>query len=194
MVMAAAATMTVVGLIFTASLITLPRWCVRSLHRHRLWRLRDQVVDSVLAGCLPANHPAVKYLISELERAIRHCHRMSLLKLRGFILLRRRLSRAAETQLRSRSAPPSLAGLGEAEKMLLKEYRQAEATLLAGNLLLGSWLGVYLVLRRLPAAATRSAGARQAMTMAADEVTTKTRIGRAARDAVSGRQLVDACV
>src|SRR5580692_11310833 len=48
-----------------------PRWFARSLHRHRMWRLRDDLVDDVIAGRLPRDHDAVRHLLSRMEDTLR---------------------------------------------------------------------------------------------------------------------------
>src|SRR4051794_23025642 len=61
--------------------LRMPRWLVLSLHRHRLWRLRDQVVDDMIYERLPKTDPAVRQLQSDVEWVINETASLTMLVL-----------------------------------------------------------------------------------------------------------------
>lgn len=162
------------------ALLRLPQWFVRGIYRHRLWRLRDRVADDVLAGRLPP-HPAVLALLNDTPMHVRMSSRASVIDL---LIVRRlwgKLSPSAAEQVRRSVTAPSLHGLSQAEAGLFEEYRRQQAQLLTEVVLIGSWLGIAMIiyfvgftflLRRRPDL------------RAAANAATKTRIGQATFEAV----------
>lgn len=121
--------------------ITLPRWFFRSLHRHRLWELRDAIVDDILADRLPKNHPAVKQLARRAESAARNCKQVSIFDLRVYRYIVDR-EPGLEPQIRAMVRTRDLGGLTADQKELIVNYRDSMLMLLSGTMLLGSWFGL----------------------------------------------------
>jgi hypothetical protein len=137
--------------------LTLPKWLARSLHGHRMWRLRDAVVDDALRGQLPRDHKAVQQLLRFMDAAL-HDERATLLDM---YIVRRACSPEllAATQKQGFGCP--LDGLSANERKLVEDYRTRFMTLLVGSMLLGSWFGIAHILPFVPAgiaAAMRQAG------------------------------------
>lgn len=163
------------------ALVTAPRWCFRSRARHRLWVLRDSLVDEVLSGTLPAA-PAVLSLQRDIEVAIECVTKMRLLDVEVFRRLLRGVSNEARTAF-GRS-PRDRDGLGEADVSRLQVYEARLWVLVLGSLLVGSWFGVAIIGRAYLAAAVR--GSRSGVGDAVQKAS-ETRLGKefkkAARDA-----------
>ena len=166
----------------TAAFVTLPRWFARSLHRHRLWRLRDAIVDQIIDGSLPGDHPAVKEIQQRVEDTICVCGKL--------ILLHLWLFHRASKRVGVRPAPrfPSLTGLSPEQAELVTQYRQSWDILCTGMVLLGTWVGVGVVMWRLPQAlrdahSTRTSGdrPRPAIGVATDSAALSP-LGRRARE------------
>lgn len=170
---------------FTVSLLTTPRWVARRAHRHRLWRLRDDFVDNIIDGTLPADHPAVVQTLRRIERTIYNCFALTLVG--GFVFVRftRSLSAEASREMERRSNDCSTDGLTAEQSAILRTVNERLTLLQAGSLLLGSWvgalavlLGVFVYFRRLGAPALR-----QRLSAATDEVARTTSLGRMAQRA-----------
>ncbi len=130
--------------------LTLPRWFARSLHGHRMWRLRDAVVDDVLAGDLSRDHKAVQHLIGIMDAVLNSKH-VALLD----VYIVRRVSKDADPAFRKLARNQGLAcpldGLSPPESQRIEAYRERFMTLLAGSMLLGSWFGIAHILPFVPA-------------------------------------------
>ncbi|MGI8806471.1 MAG: hypothetical protein ACR2KK_01195 [Acidimicrobiales bacterium] len=48
----------------------MPRWLITSIHRGRLWELRDQIYDEVRLGCFGGEEERARSLIAFTEQAI----------------------------------------------------------------------------------------------------------------------------
>jgi hypothetical protein len=173
-------------LVLLAGLVTFPRWYARSLHRYRLWRLRDSIVDQIIDGSLPHpdKNPAVKQLLTRTQTAITNTARFTILD--GVILVRlsHGLSREAQERLTARFALCSTDGLDKQQCEVITNYRNELDVICGGTLLLGSWLGLLTVIAFFPKVhRARQGSFRQAAAAATDEATASTRIGRKAREA-----------
>ena len=134
----------------TAALVTVPRWFLRSLHRYRLWRVRDCLVDDVREGNPPADHPAVIELLSDIHFSIETIDRLSMWDMLIFGSRISKLSPAARRRRDRETDLCSLEGLSKNERALLLAHRGSMSIAVASTLLLGSWLGAALVLWQLP--------------------------------------------
>lgn len=139
------------ALAFFYVLVTIPRWLFRSLHRYRLWRIRDCLVDDVIDGQLPADHPAVGELLEQIDHAVTRIDRYTVWD--GLILstLEHRLSDDAQAALSQHERESSADDLTREQQALLLAHRGSFTVAVAATLLLGSWLGVVLVAARVPA-------------------------------------------
>jgi hypothetical protein len=168
------------GLLLVSAL-TLPRWFVMSLHRHRMWRHRDQIVDQIINGRLP-DHPAVWEVLNDVERAIQHAPRMTLLRAYAAARSVGSLSPEARARWMERVAESPLDGLTPEQRELVLAHRLREHSLTTGVLLLGSWIGVATVLWRLVALITEGRrqrlNARASLARATDDAVAHTRLGR----------------
>ncbi len=130
--------------------LTLPKWFARSLHGHRIWRLRDQVVDDVHDGRLPRDHKAVQHLIRVMNGILRDKHDTLL-----DVYIVRRACRGADPAFLASTQKQgfgcTLEGLNPDERELVEDYRRRFVTLLAGSMLLGSWFGIAHIMPFVPA-------------------------------------------
>lgn len=190
--------------VLALAIATVPRWFIRSMSKHALWRLRDEVVDDTLAGDLPSDQPAVRELIERLEWAISESRSFDLLHLIVWSRAKRRLS---PKMLKELAEVPALTGLTPDQVSRVEAYRGCYDSVAIRALLLSSWIGVAIVLwtaiplavrvlakaspsgdSRRPEYARQRAlpgGLRVVVRVAADEVAEDTRIGRSAREFVS---------
>jgi len=113
------------------ALFTVPRWFARSLHRHRFWRLRDEIADDVLTGVLPGDHPAVQQLRSRVRRVIDTSSGVTLLSGLVFHRWATQLSTEARAELQRRTDPRALDGLEPTQCELLLAYRERLSVLMA---------------------------------------------------------------
>lgn len=171
-----------------ASFVTAPRWCSRSISKHALWHLRDDVVDDVLAGRLPADHIAVQELVVRAEWAIAESRSFDLLHL----MVWQRATRHIPTEERRQLAGiPSLHGLDRGAEKLVRKYRERYDRVTIRAMFLSSWLGLAMVLRfGIPAAIDvyrdrRRRGIGAIVYQATDTVATGTALGRSAHDFVT---------
>ncbi len=113
------------------AVLTAPRWCLRSLARHRLWELRDKLMDDVLDRRLDRDDKQVVHLLGRIENAISHVTNMTLLELLVFARLydRSGLEVPAATEYRAD---------------LLRRREDRFRYLLMSSLFLGSWIGIGL--------------------------------------------------
>jgi hypothetical protein len=168
------------------ALLTLPRWFVRSMHRHRIWRHRDQVVDEILSKELP-RHPAVWELLRDTERSIEMAHRMSFISSISAGVSIRRMSPRAQKVWEEMCADAPTNDLEPEVLRRIEDHRERVEMLSAGLILLGSWVGVVATVGMIPAAiwSTRHeqmSGSRIAL--ATDDAVGNTRLGELARRAV----------
>lgn len=185
-----------VGLVI--AIATVPRWLIRSMSKHALWRLRDEIVDDTLAGTLPGDHPAVRELIERLEWAISESRSFDLLHL---IVWNRAKRQLHPKVLQSLSRVPELTDLTPDNADRIASYRQCYDSVAIRALLLSSWIGVAIVLwtatplamkvllgAKKPGDAHQKSlpgGLRVVVRIATDEVAEDTRLGRQAREFVN---------
>lgn len=185
-------TFVLLGLIPLAGLVIAvgmtPRWFIRSLSKHALWRLRDDVVDDVITGKLDREHPSVKELISRVEWAIEESRSFDLLHL---LVWRRAWRQLPPGQLRKLARVPDLHGLSDEQAERIKGYRRRYDSVAIGALFLSSWLGLAIVCRvaiphmlRTSVSRIRWVRVRAIFRQATDEVVSGTPIGHAAQDYV----------
>lgn len=174
-----------------AAIVSLPRWCVRSLLRHRVWRLRDDMFDAALRGELPIGHPAVRATLSRMDTVISNCHRFSLLRLGIFSQL---LKRSPDSIRRSIDGRPPLPAklydhLTTEQRQLIKSYEQRLLMSMVALVVLGTWFGFFraswAVLAVRPEHRTPEAPeAANGWFGGAEEAVAGTRMGQAARRAL----------
>jgi len=176
-----------------AAFVTAPRWFSRSLHRHRLWRLRDGFVDHLMDHDLPQDHPAVRQLRWLMKCALdggRPGNRA--LDISVFRWAKRGISPLARQELSTEARLCPLDGLTPEQQSLLTQYRANFETLVVGMLLLGSFWGTFIVIRFLPqviaeerrnrtVASPSWQEARQTVRTATDVATRKTKTGQIIR-------------
>lgn len=129
------------------SLATLPRWFSRSMHRHRMWRHRDAIVQDILADRLP-DHPAVWELLNDAERDVRVASGITLLRCITASRSVERLSPEARRRYAERTQRTSLddRALTAPVRNRIESHRNHQQLLLTELVMLGSWLGVFTVL------------------------------------------------
>lgn len=177
------------------AIATVPRWFIRSMSKHELWRLRDEVVDDTLVGNLPSDQAAVRELIRRIEWAIGESRSFDFLHL---IVWNRAKRQLPPHMLKQLGQVPALNDLTEDQAKHLREYRQCYDRVAIRALLLSSWVGVAIVLwTAIPLAlrvlvrhesyAQRSmpGGLRVVVRVATDEVAEDTRLGRLASEFVN---------
>jgi hypothetical protein len=154
-------------------LFLMPRWCFRSLHRHRMWRLRDEIVDCVVDGVLPADHEAIQQLVGRIGRSIRLAPSVTLLRLIIIDRITGRTPPRVREMLDARDGrgPCDLSELTVDQCELIKSYNERIDILRIGTTLTGSWLGIGVVMLAIPLALA-DIGARtlrQTLAQAVDE-------------------------
>lgn len=137
------------------AIITLPRWFVRGMDHHRMWALRDDVIDDIIAERLPRDHPAVRQLVQRMELVLRDGKHITLLDVQIFARLLGRLEPPLQRAIKKQGQMCSLKGLSDSERKLVEEYRQRFLLVVAGSMLLSSWFGLAQVMRFIPGALIR---------------------------------------
>jgi hypothetical protein len=131
--------------------VMLPRWFPRRMHGHRMWRLRDSIVDDIIQGGLPNDHPAVRQLVQQVEASLR-MKRLTLLDLYIFRWACMGIDASMQAEMRRGSVPCSSKGLTAEQTERVRAYRESFEVLMVGWLLLGSWFGLLHVVRFFPRA------------------------------------------
>jgi hypothetical protein len=138
----------IVSIALIITFATLPWWLARSLHGHRIWRLRDNFVGDILSERLPEDHPAVRQLLRRFEFVLKpraHPRRITMINLVVMLAVRRTVSPATREYVDKCVEDCSLDGLEPVERDRLVGYRDRLNVLLAGSTLTGSWLGIAVV-------------------------------------------------
>jgi hypothetical protein len=185
-----------VGLVF--AIATMPRWLIRSVSKHSLWRLRDEVVDDSLSGMLPADHPAVRELVARLEWAISESRSFDLLHLMVWNRAKREVHPKV---LESRARVPDLTSLPSDQEERIRAYRGCYDSVAIRALLLSSWIGIGIVFwTAIPVAfkvllgtggteyahqRSLPGGLRVVVRVATEEVAEDTKLGQRAREFVN---------
>lgn len=166
-----------------------PVWFCRSLHRHRLWRERDAVIDDILAGRLPQQHAAVGELLAVADWSARQGHKHTITEMFLWHAVRKRVDESTPEVL----ALP-LDGLTDVELELLHRHRDRIIFLTTSSMLLGSWLGILTILRFVVPARRamrametdhRRNDLRATLAEATSEASQQTGIARAAREFIN---------
>jgi hypothetical protein len=131
--------------------IMLPRWFPRRLHIHRMWRLRDEVIDEMLESSLPIKHPCVRRLASDVEGAL-HAKHLTMLDLYIFTWAFRGMDADVQRTMERHAAMPSSNGLTPEQKLSVERFRERFNVLLVGSVLTGSWFGLAHVALFIPRA------------------------------------------
>ncbi len=126
------------------ALVTMPRWFARSLHGHRLWRLRDELADALIAGRLPQDHEAVQDLLLTAQFAAERGKRWTMIDVYLCWLVMRRMDPESRAALEVQANIP-YGDLSAAEVELFEGFRERFAVLVTGSMLLGSWVGLATV-------------------------------------------------
>ncbi len=176
--------------------LRIPHWGAQSLNRHRLWRLRDRIVDDMIDGRLPKDDPAVRDLLRKVEFVIRNTPTITALMVYVWKSLPE--SHKARGKAEVHRLERSKDALSSEECERLKRYEARLRSLLASTTLLGSWLGLATILRFvIPALRMvhreRAQIGRSRLPALEDEVkvTLRTATDNATRDAWIGRRAHD---
>lgn len=129
------------------AILRMPYWFARSLHRHRMWRLRDAVADDMIDGRLPKDHPAVRELLRRTELAISELQSITAVTFYVFARVRRRSDRGVFDRMRAKRA--SLDGLTGEQRARLEAHHECLSYLCASTVLTGTWVGIATILRFL---------------------------------------------
>jgi hypothetical protein len=170
-----------------AAFATVPRWFARSLSKHALWRLRDDVVDDVIDGRLPSGDAAVQELVARVEWAIEESRSFDLLHLIVWSRARRTLPLETSKRL---AVVPDLKKLSTDQASRVIAHRKRFDRVAIRAVLLSSWLGVAVVFwtaipfifRELTNRQKRQVG--MVFREATAEAAAETRFGQLARDYV----------
>lgn len=128
----------------TVAVVTLPRWLVRPLLRHALWRLRDEIFDAARRGELQYSHAAVLALIRRIELSIKYSNELSLVRFAFAKHVARGLSRDAVDRLMS-EIRPDLAGMSPSERDAFEAYDRRFGLTLVRIPLIGTPLGLLVL-------------------------------------------------
>lgn len=133
-------------------LFLMPRWCFRSVHRHRMWRLRDEIVDQIIDGTLPANHLAVQQLRRRIHRSIELAPKVTLLRLFIIDKITGKTSPQVHALLdyADGAGPCDRSDLTDKQCTLIDSYNERIDTLRIGTTLTGSWVGIGVVALAIP--------------------------------------------
>lgn len=134
---------------------TMPRWCFRSIQRHRLWRCRDNFADLILSGQLP-KHPAVMHELTYMEGSIAMAPRVTLVNMLLFSRATSRVAPETVAWLDRRAKKPSTSGLTADQAAAVEAYHARHMRVVVGLLLVGTWVGIWSVALQLPAAIVRA--------------------------------------
>jgi hypothetical protein len=185
------------------ALATAPRWVVRSMAKHALWRLRDDLAEDIRNGSLPGDNAAVQELIARVDWAIREARLFDLLHL----LLWRRAKRSIPREtVRLITKKLALTGLDRQQATLVERYRGRFDSVAIKGLLLSSWFGLAMALwfslqiaarglalrllrglSKRPRSLVLPLNVRFVVREAADNVAFDTNIGRDAREFVTSK-------
>ena len=184
--------MSVVLIVFSAAIVSMPRWCARSLHRHRMWALRDALIDDILAGRLAGKDEAVQELRQVMEFII-HDHHLSTIDLRVFAWAERKASPATRKALKENAQWSSIDGLPLETKILIKHYREKFEVLTVGLFMLGSWTGLLAILGSIPKAIGRHRpifNFRVVVRVATDQAVVSSKLGKEYREALENKSFL----
>lgn len=170
------------------AILRIPYWFSRSLHRHRMWRLRDAVADDLISGRIPKHHPAARDLLRRTESAIDEMQSLTAVAVYVFVRVCRRSS--GDVLNRMRPTPPSLDGLSPEQRARITEHKDLLSSLCASAILTGTWVGLATILRFLIPAARdsrtkRDRNPKATIWLATDKATSSTRLGRCSREYTS---------
>jgi hypothetical protein len=171
------------------AVLSWPRWYVRSISKHALWRMRDGVAREVRTGRLPGDHAAVAELRERIDWAIKETHSFDLVHLLVAIRALHKLPAENRQQL---SKTPSLHGLTGEQVELIKSYRRRYNTVTIRALLLSSWIGIATFIgHAVPFALKRVGHRARNLTVAGvvndttDEMVARSWLGRQAREFIN---------
>lgn len=124
--------------------VRIPHWFCLSLTRHAVWRLRDSVVDDVIGGKLPRDHPAVIDLLQATESVIRNTRDLTMVNF--YIWVRTWRQHDAALRNHARRAP-ACTGLTTEQRALLQQHRALLVKLGSRAILTGTWIGLAMTIR-----------------------------------------------
>lgn len=125
-----------------------PRWFSFSIHRHRLWRLRDQIADDMICGRLPKSDARVRDLLDRAEDTIAITSRMHMAEVYAMWWATRNVDSEVSDALFKRHES-SVEDLPSDVREGIERYRQRLELLMVSSVLLGSWIGILTTLRFL---------------------------------------------
>ncbi len=124
--------------------VRMPKWCARSVHRHRLWRERDAIADDRHDRWAPyQRHPAVRNPLRHAEWHIEDVGSATMLRLYLSSRVRRN---TAMTRLPAKRSV-SLDGLSGEERACMELHLDRVHLLTTGSVITGSWSGLASILR-----------------------------------------------
>jgi hypothetical protein len=132
------------AIVFAVVVCLFPRLIVQPAIRSELWRLRDRVFDSEIAGDLPCNDLSVAMLIGRMEAAIKASDELTPGRLAFAAYTRRRLSDSDRAKIESAFT----ADLSNLSPMELERYaafdRQLGRIIVAAPFV-GTWVGILIL-------------------------------------------------
>lgn len=120
------------------AILTVPRWLITSIHRGRLWALRDHLYDEMRHGKFAGHEAQASALITSAEHAVLAVPFFTPWNIRRFSKLvnampaEQRRKQIEEIRLELEGSP------------LLKLYHERLHTVLSQQLLTGSWTGLVI--------------------------------------------------
>lgn len=160
---------------------TMPRWCVKSISRHRLWRLRDRVVDDIIAKELPADHGAVQDLLKVIEWRIEHHRSLDLLHAMVWWGANTKVPASVQKQYRREI---SLDDLTEEQAERISAYREQCISIIIIAMMMGSWIGIASVLPAITVAVVSDSRKDRRPAAVAQEAVNSSRPGRFFRERI----------
>ena len=132
-----------------AAVVTFPRWCLRTIQRYRLRKFRNSYVDALLERRLPSDNPAVVELLTLAQRSLRRPP-FTFVGMTAFRWAKRAFTDAELARFTKHAELLPLGQLSPAEAAMLTEFRSQFETLVVGEILLSTWIGVPNVLLAAP--------------------------------------------
>ena len=116
--------------------VTLPRWCFRSIARHRMWALRDSLALELRSRVLPSEDDAIRKLMKRCQDTIAVSDQLKFIE---FLLVSRKLRAVAAPSV---DRLPRFDHLEEADRLRLESLVHGYARLTTYLLFTSSWFGV----------------------------------------------------
>ncbi len=118
--------------------VLIPRWCLRSISRHKLWEIRDGVVDAIFHGDLPSNE-ITWGLVSKAESAIRLTPDLTMGTIVACEWTQRTVSNAVRKELGWDIKRRPESGLSADHLIVYRKFERSLEYVLSRQALWGSW-------------------------------------------------------